>query len=1282
MSATPLFAASLFCLSIALPLSAQEASAPVRWHFVDQATVPDLRAGAPEYARLLYTDTVDLRELERAFEAHYAERGEKAKVEDLERDPYAKFFHQWYRGAQNFVDDDGVVRALDTKQLKRFRAAHARPATIATDVAGPVSAWSFVGPERTVWRKDHDPVQKTAPWQVNIYCIAAAPSDPAVLYCGSETGAVYKSENRGVNWVPLDNFNWGSPALSIAVHPTDPDIAYVATSSDIIKTIDGGSSWTILLTQSGLSCNSLAISPQDPSIVVAGAASGLWRSTDAGATWSPALSAHIDDLEFRPGDGSTIYALARTGGPDTYTLYKSTDAGVSFAPSMSGWGTHYESSGGRLTVTPADPDYVYAVLLTHDGSNGDPKPVILKTTDSAGSWSVVASCNSGACPLTNGQGYYDLDIVASHSDPEHLIVATTTAYRSTNGGSSWSAVGGYAGPFAIHPDIQAMISIMDGATENTWIATDGGTNFSTDFYATTANWEARVDGLDGTDFWGFAQGWNEDYAVGGRYHNGNTALHENYPAGRALRLGGAESVTGWALHGRERHAAFDDIEELILPAAIDAAPEGTFLFTKHPQNFFYGDAFSRVMVDPADFMTVYVGDTNQFWRSRDGGASWEATHNFNGQVYHFDISRADPDRIYLTTDRGFRRSNDRGETFGPMPLPSSLSNWHARNLRVAASSTDPDVVWVLNQRSSAGSNAPRVFMSDDGGATWTNWTTAALDGRKWTAIAHQAGTNGGVYIASQRGEAGTNPARVMYRDASMSDWADHSTGLPPSANPIKLVPFYRDGKLRWAGNRGLWEIDFYESDWAPQARPFVSGATQICVRDTVEFDSYSVAKGTATYAWSVPGASSTSDLNSRQVEALFPGPGTYTATLTVTQDGMSDSESVNVTVTDECGAESAPGRALRLSGESGDWAATTRSLDVTTNTMTISAWIKRDGPQEPFAGVVFMRGSSSAGLNFRTPTTLGFHWDNQDWQWSSGLPIPNGEWTHVALVVTPDDTTIYVNGVRAVNSNDRQPFTFDSVMNFGADPNWAARRFRGEMDEVLIYDRALTQAEVRERMHLVCDPPSETGLLGYWQFNRESGRITDRAGTNHASLIGNAARVRSTAPVGAGHSARRDVSGPGVVAFGDTGLTLEFDPDAILYPNGEIAVTRLDRRPDEVPTQGVTDAYWIVHNFGSNTHFSVLERLTFSNIPVGAPDESRPARTRFYKRAIRAEGHTWGSAVDRADSATAGPDGSVTFEQANGQTSFGQYIVSFESLIELDPSGTGSQDEGPLVKRP
>lgn len=100
------------------------------------------------------------------------------------------------------------------------------------------------------------------------------------------------------------------------------------------------------------------------------------------------------------------------------------------------------------------------------------------------------------------------------------MVATTTMYKTARC-TTFTAVGGYEGDFPIHPDIQ---DIIFGANGDLWVATDGGLSMSTDYFTSPSNFSVRTNGIVGSDFWGFDQGWNEDIIVAGRYHNGNTAI--------------------------------------------------------------------------------------------------------------------------------------------------------------------------------------------------------------------------------------------------------------------------------------------------------------------------------------------------------------------------------------------------------------------------------------------------------------------------------------------------------------------------------------------------------------------------------------------------------------------------------------------------------------------------------------------------------------------------------------------------------------------------------------
>ncbi|MBL9175354.1 MAG: hypothetical protein JNL10_17570 [Verrucomicrobiales bacterium] len=96
---------------------------------------------------------------------------------------------------------------------------------------------------------------------------------------------------------------------------------------------------------------------------------------------------------------------------------------------------------------------------------------------------------------------------------------------------------------------------------------------------------------------------------------------------------------------------------------------------------------------------------------------------------------------------------------------------------------------------------------------------------------------------------------------------------------------------------------------------------------------------------------------------------------------------------------------------------------------------------------------------------LRYHWNGEQWGWGSGLYVTPNVWTFAALVVEPDKATIYKaeNGTleSAVNTATHAPMVVTSPPGFGGNqPGRADRNYIGLLDEVAVYDRALTAEEV------------------------------------------------------------------------------------------------------------------------------------------------------------------------------------------------------------------------------
>lgn len=158
--------------------------------------------------------------------------------------------------------------------------------------------------------------------------------------------------------------------------------------------------------------------------------------------------------------------------------------------------------------------------------------------------------------------------------------------------------------------------------------------------------------------------------------------------------------------------------------------------------------------------------------------------------------------------------------------------------------------------------------------------------------------------------------------------------------------------------------------------------------------------------------------------------------------------------------------ALEFDGN--DDAVAIPALNLNSDQVTITGWMKRPSAQNATAGVVFSRdGSTTAGLNFFDQNKLGYHWNGaaNTYTWNSGVKVFIGTWTFFALVVEPDRATIYAHDGslrKATNFVDHGVEAFDGVTYLGWEPGSEARRFQGELDDVRIYGYALSETELLE----------------------------------------------------------------------------------------------------------------------------------------------------------------------------------------------------------------------------
>lgn len=108
---------------------------------------------------------------------------------------------------------------------------------------------------------------------------------------------------------------------------------------------------------------------------------------------------------------------------------------------------------------------------------------------------------------------------------------------------------------------------------------------------------------------------------------------------------------------------------------------------------------------------------------------------------------------------------------------------------------------------------------------------------------------------------------------------------------------------------------------------------------------------------------------------------------------------------------------------------------------------------------------------------------------------PTGVWTHIACVFDPvlNQMQIYRNGVLedAVDATGFDTFQDDSVnVGIGRRPI-GGTAFNGSIDDVRIYNRALSQAEIQGLYLSRTTSIVSNGLIGYWKLDETSGTIYD-----------------------------------------------------------------------------------------------------------------------------------------------------------------------------------------------
>ena len=728
--------------------------------------------------------------------------------------------------------------------------------------SGTFSGLSFrsIGPAVTSGRVSDIEVN---PNNLNEYYIAAA------------SGGVWKTVNAGITYEPVFDGEGSYSIGCITIDPTNTNVVWVGTGENnnqrsvaygdgIYKTEDGGKSWKNMGLKNSEHIGMIVVDPTNADVVYVAAYGPLWSSggdrgiyktIDGGKTWSAILTVSentgFNEIHMDPRNSKVLYATAHqrrrqlftyiSGGPES-AIYKSTDGGVTWNKIMKGLP---EVDLGRIgmAVSPVNPDVLYCILEASDKKGG-----FYRSVDRGASWE-KRSDNATA-------GNYYQEIFCDPKDVDKVFYMDFWINVTTDGGKSFKAVG------EKYKHVDNHSFWIDPTNTRHFLAgCDGGLYETFDH---GANWEYKsnlpivqfykVSVDNATPFYNVYGGTQDNNSLGG--------------PSRTISANGIHNMDWYVTTGGDGfETVIDPKEPNIIYAqsqygglvrydkksgeAIDIKPiEGE----NEPALRWNWDA--PIIISHFSNTRIYFG-ANKLFRSDDRGNTWTAisgdlsrqidrnklpvmgrvwsmdavaknqSTDLYGQLVSIAESNFDENHLVAGTDDGLIQvTRDGGKTWTKVESFAGVPERTYVN-QIIASRHDKNVFYATFNHHRYGDFKPYLFKSMDGGLTWTSITSnLPVRGSTYTIAEDHVnsrllfcGTEFGVYFTIDGG----------------AKWIQLKGGLPTIAvRDIAIQERENDLVLATFG-RGFYILDDYTPLRTLKAEDLDKPAFIAPVKDTYQY---------------------------------------------------------------------------------------------------------------------------------------------------------------------------------------------------------------------------------------------------------------------------------------------------------------------------------------------------------------------------------------------------------------------------------------------------------------
>ncbi len=692
---------------------------------------------------------------------------------------------------------------------------------------------------------------------------------PQEAYFGATGGGLWKTVNGGEDWFPVTDFQISTASIgAVAVAETDPDLVFIGTGETCIRgnilpgdgvyrSRDAGATWEHIGFSESHGISTIRVHPTDPDIVyvasfgkygVPSEERGVFRSTDGGDTWERILfrdeRTGAIDIAIDRNDPDVIYAALweafrkeytmSSGGPGS-GMFKSVDGGDTWTEITRNPGMPAEGVVGKigLAVSTANSGRVYALFEHDDGG-------LFRSDDGGDTWELINDERR-----IRQRAFYYTHVYADHHDEDVVYVQNTSFFRSTDGGATYEVINngthGDFHDFWIDPDDPAHVVVANdggGAVSFTTGSQWTDQEFSTaQFYhgVTTSHipWHICGSQQDNSTLC-LPSDWNAGRfaaaMAGGRDDGADAGAYGGVPAGaRAPAITRGSMDVHYRAGGGEPGYIAPDPKDL--DVFFSGTNNGRYLDRYNrrlgisrevnPYPWFYSgepaiDMVERwqwtfpIIFSPIDPNTLYTA-SNRLWRTTDGGNSWDRVSD--------DLTRADPMTL--------------GHSGGPITGDMNGPEVYATIFAVGPGKVDIDVIWT-------GSDDGLVHVTRDGGGSWTNVTPPDMpDFGRVSLIDASAFDAGKAYVSARLPLLDDFRPHIWKTDDYGETWTRIVNGFRDDAyvNSVREDP-NREGLLYAGTNHGVY-VTFDDGAWWQELNP---GLPDVPVTDVIpEHDELAMA---------------------------------------------------------------------------------------------------------------------------------------------------------------------------------------------------------------------------------------------------------------------------------------------------------------------------------------------------------------------------------------------------------------------------------------------------------